>query len=296
MARILAIGVATLDIVFDLDRYPVEDEEVRAADLRICRGGNASNTAGVLARLGHACAFGGVLADAPESGVILDDFARLNIDISACRTRPGRPPTSSIQLACATGSRTIVHYRDLPEYGFGDFARVDLMGFDWLHFEGRNVPDLLRMLERARAERPDLPISLETEKPRPGIEAALPLADLLLCSRGFAQSRGFGEPAAFLRDLRKLAPQADLVAAWGEEGAYGLDRDGRQCASPAFPPETVRDTLGAGDTFNAGVIDAQVRGLPLAAALEHGCRLAGAKCGMAGFDGLAVLTPPCRDV
>src|SRR3569623_1531043 len=61
------------------------------------------------------------------------------------------------------------------------------------------------------------------------------------------------------------------------------DRDGELYHSPAFPPPRVVDTLGAGDTFNAGLIDARVRGLAVREALEQACRLAGRKCGQEGL-------------
>jgi ketohexokinase len=48
----------------------------------------------------------------------------------------------------------------------------------------------------------------------------------------------------------------------------------------------LRETLGAGDTFNAGLIDGYVRGLMLGEALTLACRLAGKKCGQIGFSGL----------
>jgi ketohexokinase len=56
--------------------------------------------------------------------------------------------------------------------------------------------------------------------------------------------------------------------------------------SAAFPPEQVVDTLGAGDTFNAGLISALVSGLSADLALEQACRLAGCKCGQTGFANL----------
>ena len=71
--------------------------------------------------------------------------------------------------------------------------------------------------------------------------------------------------------------------AWGDAGAYGMTRDGVAHHCTAFPPENVVDTLGAGDTFNAGLINALVNGKNLQQALEAGCQLAGRKCGIEGF-------------
>lgn len=281
MAQILLVGTATLDIVFTLDRYPAEDDEVRAQGLRTCRGGNAGNTAVVLAQLGHRCHFAGVLADAPETAVIERDFARFGVDFATSPRMPGQPPTSSIQLTNA--SRTIVHYRNLPELTAEQFAQIELAPFDWIHFEGRNVPELLKMLAHVRASRPGLPVSLELEKPRAGMEAVLGLPAVLICARGYARHCGFEEPQGFLSWLHGRTPQAEIAVAWGDAGAHGMSRGGEISFSRAFPPSRVVDTLGAGDTFNAGLIGALADGAGLAAALERGCRLAGKKCGIFGF-------------
>lgn len=283
MARILTVGIATLDLIFGVDRYPAEDEEMRARSLRVARGGNAANTAVVLAQLGHRVSFAGVLADAPENHILLEDFRRFGVDVSHCVTRPGKPPTSSI-LVAPSGSRTIVHYRDLPEFGFEDFACIDPAPFDWIHFEGRNLAELERMIAHLRAQRPQLRISLEAEKPREGLERVLGLPDVLLCSRALAEHFGHGEAGAFLRAMRAEAPRATIFVGWGSQGAYALGPDDQLHASPAFPPPRVVDTVGAGDTFNAGAIDGQLRGQDVAPALRAASQLAGRKCGRAGFD------------
>ena len=288
MARILGIGIATLDIINEVDGYPPEDAEVRALVQRLTCGGNAANTLTVLSLLGHRCTFGGVLAAEPDGVHVRQALERYAIDLGPCREiKRGRTPTSYICLNRRNGSRTIIHFSNLPEYTYEDFARIDLSAYEWLHFEGRNVAAMRFMLERVRCERPDLPISLEIEKARPAIRTLFKGANLLLFSRVYAESLGFTEPMAFLRTTAVRVPATDLVCTWGAQGAWALSKYGEEFSSPAFPPAKLVDTLGAGDTFNAGIINALVRGSGLAEALEAANSLAGKKCGIVGFEGLA---------
>jgi ketohexokinase len=52
------------------------------------------------------------------------------------------------------------------------------------------------------------------------------------------------------------------------------------------------DTLGAGDTFNAAVIDGCLGGLDTGATLQRACLLAGRKCGQIGLSGLTAPDSP----
>lgn len=284
MANILAVGIATLDIVNSVSHYPREDEEMRASSQRISRGGNATNTLQVLQRLGHEVSWSGVLAEDGDAVLIRESLDASGIRQLACRTyQNGRSPVSYITHNLQNGSRTIVHYRDLPEFSFGDFSRVPLEGIDWLHFEGRNPEETLRMVQLARRQA-GLRISLEMEKPRPGLEAVMQFADVVFFSRVYVQHQ-YGEQAAqFLQAMHQRYPEKILVCAWGEQGAYGVDDTARIYHSPAFPPLQLVDTLGAGDTFNAAMIDALLRGMDLENSLRHACVIAGRKCGITGFE------------
>lgn len=287
MANILGVGNATLDIINVVDGYPAEDDEVRAETQRVYRGGNTANTLVVLSQLGHHCRWAGTLADERDARPILDDFERHRIATDAAFIAPqGKVPTSYVTLNKRSGSRTIVHYRNLPEYDFEHFAHIDLHPLEWVHFEGRNPDAVKRMLARVKSERPELRCSLEVEKPRAGIEKLFTCVDLLLFSRVYAKSRGVDSAASFLNGIRHEAPEANLVCAWGTEGACGLTRAGELVATPAFPPAQVVDTLGAGDVFNAGMIDAQLGGESLHSSLVAAAKLAGRKCGQEGMEGL----------
>lgn len=288
MARILAIGIATIDMIHHVAEYPGEDAEVRALGQDVRRGGNATNSLVVLSQLGHQCSWGGVLVDGPQSDPVTADLSRYGIDTDYCtRLSSGTMPTSFISLSRSTGSRTIVHYRDLPEYTSTAFARIPLDKFDWIHFEGRNVDETLLMLQRVRESAPAVPVSVEIEKPRPGIERLFGLAGLLLFSRAYigSESSAIGDQ---LRALQSRAPGTALVCALGEQGAIGLDRQGELVELAARPPARVVDTLAAGDTFNAGMIDSLSRGYEFCDALAFAVALAGAKCGQAGLDELHV--------
>ncbi|WP_430009017.1 PfkB family carbohydrate kinase [Methylophaga lonarensis] len=285
MAHILAIGIATLDIINQVSHYPAEDSEVRAEHQQFRRGGNATNTLVVLSQLGHQCQWGGVLVNEPDLPLILADLQQHQIDYSVCRQlAEGKMPTSYVTQNISTGSRSIVHYRDCPEFSFDDFGRIDLQAIDWLHFEGRNVDDTLRMMQLARTKRPELTLSVEIEKPRQQIEQLIALADVVMLSKVYAQSRGFDSATALLNSLS--GPQL-FSCTWGEQGAW-LKQGTQLWHSPATPPAQLVDTLGAGDTFNAGLIDALSRQLPAAQALQIACELAGRKCGQQGFTGLVI--------
>jgi ketohexokinase len=136
--------------------------------------------------------------------------------------------------------------------------------------------------------RPELLISIEVEKVRPGIEVCFPLVRLVLFSRGYAEACGFQRPDAFLREMRGRVPHTLMSAAWGDQGAWAIEADGSLHHAPAIPPPAVVDTVGAGDTFNAGMIGALASGRSLRESLDAACGLAGRKVGQVGFDGLGV--------
>jgi len=279
MARVMCVGIATLDITNRVEQYPAEDSEVRALAQSQRMGGNAANTAMVLAQLGASAFWVGNLAQPAE--IVDHGFARHGVDASlAVRIPDAVMPTSCILLSEASGSRSIVHFRDLPEYRAEHFLKLDLRSFDWVHFEGRAIDQLVPMLLRARGMC-ELPVSLEVEKPRRGIEELFEQADLILFSRDYAQAQGSSDAAAFLCSL----PQGVLATCtWGSQGAWAIDHDGRLLHAAAPPLESVVDTLGAGDVFNAAMVHALSSGRTIEQSLQAAVSLASLQCTREGLE------------
>ena len=281
MAKILLTGIATLDIINYVADYPDEDEEIRALSQDCCRGGNAANTASVLSQYLHQCQLACTLANDGSGQFILNDLNQRGIGFNPIMIIAGSTPTSYITVNQSNGSRTIVHYRDLAELNFKQFKRVDLADFDWFHFEGRNVEQTALMMQHVR--RFNKPISLEAEKLRPDLECLFPLADIILYSRPYARMQGFDHAEPFLLQQSQTFPDKLLSCSWGDQGAWGIEH-GTAHHSPAYAADKIIDTLGAGDTFNAGIIHALLEQQGLSEALQNACRLAGKKCGQTGFD------------
>lgn len=286
--RVLGVGIATLDIISEVTAWPVEDSEVRAVAHRRSVGGNVCNSLRVLVQQGHDCEFAGTLADCADSALIRAELQQDRVGLDYAVThRNCKVPVSQVTINRENGTRTIVHYRDLPELEFTDFPLRELENFDWIHFEGRNIPAVEAMLRAIKSSDFGGIVSLEVEKVRPAIESLMPFADIVMFSRQYAQQTGFSGGDEFLRDMRNRLPARYISCAWGSQGAY-LCGNNAISFQAAFEPPRLIDTLAAGDVFNAGLIHALGVGQDGPAALVYACRLAGRKCGQAGLDGLFV--------
>ncbi|XP_029452173.1 ketohexokinase isoform X8 [Rhinatrema bivittatum] len=247
--KILCVGLVCLDIISVVDKYPEEDTDTRCLSQRWQRGGNASNSCTILAQLGAPCAFMGSLA---------------------------------------TGHMA----NNLPDVTAQDFQKVDLSQYKWIHWEGRNAAEQVKMIQIVEEYNQTLQadqkitISVEIEKTREDLHQLFAHGDIVFVSKDLAQHFGFDSAPETLKGLySRVRNGAYLICAWAEKGADAMGPDGVVIHSDAFPPDTIVDTLGAGDTFNASVIYALSTGKTMQEALTFGCQIAGRKCGVQGFDG-----------
>uniref|UniRef100_A0A8D8EWK4 Ketohexokinase n=1 Tax=Culex pipiens TaxID=7175 RepID=A0A8D8EWK4_CULPI len=300
--RILCVGLCNLDIIQVCDAFPEEDSDQRSLQSRWQRGGNASNDCTVLALLGADVELLATFADSDHFRFAAErDLERRGIATGNCVRHEGcEIPLSTVWLSAATGSRTIVHSNpNLPELTVGDFGGCDLSEYSWVHFEGRrSASEIAKMIasitewnERSEDEK-KIVISVDLEKPRDSNLLLVPNVDVIFLGKDFARFRGFNSAQEAVHGFRKEFPGSyTIICPWGSSGIAALDANGQYLSCGVYPPETVRDTLGAGDTFCAGCIFQLNRGSSLQAAIEFGSKLAGAKIGDFGFDHLGGKIP-----
>lgn len=281
--RILVVGNANVDVVIgDVAPWPVPGTEVTVdgCDLRV--GGAAGNTALALAALG--------VEEGRDSDVVAgvgdDQLGRWLEEALEGAARLSRSPKATALTVCLThpdSQRTFVsylgHLEDLPRHRL-DAALAECRPGDLLLVCGYFLLPQLRsiavdILRDARQRGvvtlldtgwPDegwtASVRAELERLLPHLDAFLPNRDEALGCAGLSQD-GDIEVAV---DRLLSAGAGRVVVKLGPEGALIDGVDGRAHA-PAHRV-TVHDTVGAGDTFNAGLVAGLQRGLSWAQALQ----------------------------
>ncbi|OCL07004.1 Ribokinase-like protein [Glonium stellatum] len=307
MKRIVAVGACYLDTILTVDYYPREDEKLRASNIVRRRGGNCPNTLEVLQQLVErnntlslCLSLCTVLPSRPSSGaqLIKSSFGPM-VDLTHCiyRDEFTEPASCYIIKSCSTDSRTIVNYSELPEMTVEEFkviaGKLD-RETSWYHFEGRIIDVTLECMHHLRHNFPIVKISVEVEKPgRAGLQELAAEADVVFYSKSWAEASGYQTSEECLQEQALSTPKASLLCCtWGDGGASALEVGSMTYRhSPAYITNDfqVVDTIGAGDTFIAGMLYGLIcreDDWTLSRKLEFANELAGRKVGRAGFSEL----------
>ncbi|KAJ0421971.1 Ribokinase-like protein [Aspergillus carlsbadensis] len=305
---LVAVGACYVDIILTTPHYPGEDDKLRATSISRRRGGNCPNSLEVLQQ---------IMAESPSdlqvplnlvailparSSVASQQIRRAfepHVSLQHCiyREEFEEPASSYIIKSQASGSRTIVNYNELPEMTLEEFKTI-INGLrsstGWFHFEGRIPEVTLACIRYIRDRFPDTTISVEVEKPgREGLQELAQEADVVFYSKTWAQNSGYHSAEECVQKQSSLTRNASLLCCtWGQDGAVALETNTRNLVhSPAYTPPGFElvDTIGAGDTFIAGLLYGLIcKGdvWDLSQKLGMATRLAGTKVGQEGFSGL----------
>ena len=272
------MGLAVVDLLGHLPRYPAANSKNRVTDLSIQGGGPAATACAAAARLGEAVAYLGVVGDDDPGRSILGELAGFGVDVSGVVIAAGgRSPLSFVAVGTEDASRTVFH---AP----GRLPALDPAAIDWRCLEGAGVllvdgrePAAQREAVR-RAREAGVQVLVDCERLDESTRALVAASDACVASSDVMAELGAG-PEEALAALAALGPAA-VVITLGEEGAIG--RLGRPAAGapvrqPAFPALVV-DTTGCGDAYHGAFAAGMVRGLDLAGCMELAAATAALKC------------------
>ncbi|WFE76690.1 carbohydrate kinase family protein [Roseinatronobacter sp. S2] len=284
---ILCAGRLYCDLVMsDLPVMPNPGREVYAGALTLAAGGGAYITAAYCAALGRVAGLAAYLPAEPFGAALHDELATAGLELSLCRPSPkGVDPQITVAMIM-NDDRAFLTRRAGPALPTGLDEALGQAGYGHLHLgELATLAEYPALVRAAKAagmtvscdcswdaavlERADLPALLT------GVDVFLPNAS---------------EAEALARHA-PLAVHAPLVVVKdGARGAYALS-GGKMVQRPARAAHVV-DTVGAGDAFNAGFIDAWLARRPLPECLDAGHAVAAAALGRhGGARGLGALVP-----
>jgi ribokinase len=267
------LGNCTIDVSFEVERFPMPGETIIARSRRVDVGGKGVNQAVVASRFGIPVRLTAPVGTDAEGDFAMRVLSEEALDLAGIIRLPGASDQSIIYVA-ADGENTIVSSAaaaDALTPAAAVAALASARASEWLMMQGNlSFETTMAAMEAARARR--VRTILNPAPIRWPAHRLWPLCDIAVLNRVEAAALlGTGVPAEALAQL--LAAGVGLAAiTLGAEGAV-FARDGSPVHVPAEPVRSV-DTAGAGDTFCGALAAGLHRGLDPADAFRLASRAA----------------------
>jgi ribokinase len=284
MPDIIVIGDINVDVNLTIQAYPTPGNEAVATSIQINTGGSAVNTAIALAKMDMNVGLIGRVGQDTLAKQVLTDLKNTGIDCSYIQTDP-KVSTGLIFIAVsADGERTMFGARGANAFTEAKAITPDyFLHCRWLHLSGYSFlsyhqhETLLAALELAKNS-PYTRISLDigTEpalRVRSKIMEVLPKIDVIFPNEPELSLLGEGRSISESLDYLLGEGANAIVTKRGRHGSI-LALSNKRLEIPAFRVN-VKDTTGAGDSFNSGVVLGRMVGLSWEASVALGNALGG---------------------
>jgi sugar/nucleoside kinase (ribokinase family) len=269
------VGELNLDLV--LYGLPPElelDREHIASDMRLTLGSSSAIFAHNLALLGNRVAFHSAIGADALGELCISRLAESGTDVSAVRKVPDKQTGLTVILPRPVKRYILTFPGVMADMRFEDLDLDLVFSAQHLHISSLFLQRALRprVAELFRlAKRAGLTTSLDTNDDPDGRwdldNEMFKHLDVLLPNESEACRLAKGAtPEASLETLAKQVPLVAMKR--GEKGAVAKRGEVEVVSSP-FPTEAV-DSIGAGDSFDAGFLHQYIRGASLEVCLRFG--------------------------
>lgn len=273
------IGMVTLDLISQLQRFPAADSETRIEKSLVALGGPIGRGAVAAHRLGANVKLLSMVGTGAESALFRSEVA--GEGLSATLVEADAPMQHSVVIvAREEASRTIL-WEQSPRATEELLAKVPTLvaGSDCVLTDCTDE-ELTRVVA-AEAHWQRVPVVIDTGSYKPWFEEIARLIDFIIVPAKFLAARSPGVAvsdglAAAHRDFGSTV----TVVTRGARGGLWRDAEGEH-AYDAVTVDAV-DSCGAGDVFHGAFAVAVARGLDAAAAVRLSAWAAAEKCRVLG--------------
>ncbi len=275
------VGELNLDLVlYGLPGHFELDREHLASSLSLTLGSSSAIFAHNLALLGNRVGFHSAIGEDSLGKICLERLNQGGVDVSAVREFAAKQTGLTVILPQPEKRFILTYPGVMAEMRFEDLNLDSVLNARHLHLSSFFLQQALRprIAELFRlAKQSGLSTSLDTnddpeDRWAPDVLQVLKWVDVLLPNEHEACRLAQSEDP--LRALDFLAARVPLVVMKrGEKGA--LARRGSEIFDSSSPKVAPVDTIGAGDSFDAGFLHQFIRGGEIAECLRYG-NLAGA--------------------
>ncbi|HET6175530.1 MAG TPA: sugar kinase [Candidatus Sulfotelmatobacter sp.] len=276
------VGELNLDLIFyGLPEQLLPERELLADHMMLTLGSSSAIVAHNLAALGSRVGFQSRIGDDQLGQIALERLQQGGVDVSLVRRIPGLITTGLTVILHHEAGRNILTYAGtIAETSWQDLDLDYLADSRHFHFSSYYLqkglrPRVCELFQHLKSK--GLTISLDTnddpdDRWAGGLHEVLRQVDVFLPNeREACKAAGTEDLEAAVAKLSGMVPL--VVVKLGRKGAMA-QRGNERFASPSREVLAV-DTVGAGDSFDAGFLHQYVRGADIPACLVSG-NMAGA--------------------
>ncbi|XP_031738611.1 ribokinase isoform X2 [Cucumis sativus] len=226
---VLGVGSVAVDFLAAVASYPNPDDKIRTTSLKVQGGGNVGNALTSAARLGLTPRIISKVADDSQGRSIIEELEADGVDTSfLVVSEGGISPFTYIIVDNKTHTRTCIHTPGSPPMVPDDLSRSSLLSA----LDGAKIVySDIRLHETAllvaqEAARQNIPMLIDAERKREGLDDLLAFASYVVCSTSFPQewTEAPSIPSALVSMLVRLPKLRFVIVTLGENGCIMLER------------------------------------------------------------------------
>ncbi|XP_039001041.1 sulfofructose kinase-like isoform X1 [Hibiscus syriacus] len=225
----LGCGQVSVDFLATVASFPNPDDKIRSTSLKVQGGGNAGNALTCAARLGLNPRLISKVANDSQGKGVLEELEADGVNTSFfIVSEQGNSPFTYVIVDNQTKSRTCIHTPGYPPLIPEELSHSNLLsaldGANLVYFDGRHPETAL--LVAKEAARKNIPILVEAERKREGLDDLLESATYVVCSAKFPQAwtEAPSVPSALIFMLLRLPKLKFVIVTLGEDGCIMLER------------------------------------------------------------------------